>query len=335
MRVGVGHQPVHRHDAAPVGRDRLHPFDERHDQRRRVVAQPADRARSSAPPGRPQGRRRASAQRNRPISVRESRLQTPFRRAHAHPMHLTPREQERLLLASGADLARRRLARGARLGAPEAVALVCDEICELAWDGLLLRRGRRPRSRGAPPRAARRRGAVRGPGAPGGGAVPARERARARRRAVRSAARRRARGRPARRRGHRAGARAGTSRPRCCATPAPSVIWVSSHVPLDRLNPALDVRLPAPGRYRLDVAGGHRAARRPRSAARGRASCGSGVRRERAWTARRTPGSTGPPPATGSGSPTPTSGSRSRPTTPSPARSSSAAAARPPGTARW
>jgi urease subunit gamma/beta len=51
-------------------------------------------------------------------------------------MHLTPREHERLLLAAGADLARRRLARGALLGAPEAVALVCDEICELAWDGV-------------------------------------------------------------------------------------------------------------------------------------------------------------------------------------------------------
>src|SRR5437868_13808554 len=32
-------------------------------------------------------------------------------------MHLTPRERERLLLAAAADLARRRLARGARLGA--------------------------------------------------------------------------------------------------------------------------------------------------------------------------------------------------------------------------
>jgi urease subunit gamma/beta len=50
-------------------------------------------------------------------------------------MHLTPRERERLLLAAAADLARRRLARGAPLGATEAVALVCDEICELAWDG--------------------------------------------------------------------------------------------------------------------------------------------------------------------------------------------------------
>ncbi|MEJ2865908.1 urease subunit gamma [Actinomycetospora flava] len=50
-------------------------------------------------------------------------------------MHLTPREQERVLLHSAAELARRRLARGAALGATEATALVCDEICELAWDG--------------------------------------------------------------------------------------------------------------------------------------------------------------------------------------------------------
>ena len=53
-------------------------------------------------------------------------------------MHLTPREEERLLLAAAADLARRRLARGTRLGATEAVALVCDEICEMAWDGVPL-----------------------------------------------------------------------------------------------------------------------------------------------------------------------------------------------------
>jgi urease subunit gamma/beta len=51
-------------------------------------------------------------------------------------VHLTPRERERLLLAAAADLARRRLARGARVGATEAVALVSDEICEMAWDGV-------------------------------------------------------------------------------------------------------------------------------------------------------------------------------------------------------
>jgi urease subunit gamma/beta len=53
-------------------------------------------------------------------------------------MHLTPREHERLLLAAGADLARRRLARGAILGSVEAIALVCDEVQEMAWDGIPL-----------------------------------------------------------------------------------------------------------------------------------------------------------------------------------------------------
>ncbi|HEX5905594.1 MAG TPA: urease subunit gamma [Propionibacteriaceae bacterium] len=53
-------------------------------------------------------------------------------------MHLTPREQERLLLAGGADLARRRLSRGAPLGASEAIALVCDEVLEMAWDAIPL-----------------------------------------------------------------------------------------------------------------------------------------------------------------------------------------------------
>lgn len=51
-------------------------------------------------------------------------------------MHLTPREQERLNLFTAAELARRRLERGALLGAPDAVAYVCDEVCELAWDGV-------------------------------------------------------------------------------------------------------------------------------------------------------------------------------------------------------
>lgn len=50
-------------------------------------------------------------------------------------MHLTPREQERLTIFTLAELARRRLARGRRLNAPEATALICDEILEHAWDG--------------------------------------------------------------------------------------------------------------------------------------------------------------------------------------------------------
>jgi urease subunit gamma/beta len=170
-------------------------------------------------------------------------------------MHLTPREHERLLLAAGADLARRRLARGALLGAPEAVALVCDEICELAWDGLpyeeVVSRARDLIKPGqlvdgvpsavpalqvealfphgsvlvhvdapfGPPPAG-------GPGAvrvAGGNVELAPGRARA------------------------------TAVLRNTGTLA---VWVSSHVPLDHLNPAVQVEVPGDGRYRLDVPAG-------------------------------------------------------------------------------
>jgi urease subunit gamma/beta len=170
-------------------------------------------------------------------------------------MHLTPREHERLLLAAGADLARRRLARGARLGAPDAVALVCDEICELAWDGLpyadVVARARevvRPGQLvdGVPAavpalqvEALFPHGSVLvhvdapfgPPAADGPGAIrsadgqvdlaPGRERATA-----------------------------------VLRNTGPLPVWVSSHVPLDRLNPALRVDLDAAGRYRLDVPAG-------------------------------------------------------------------------------
>jgi urease subunit gamma/beta len=53
-------------------------------------------------------------------------------------MQLTPQERDRLLVAQGAELARRRLRRGARLGATEAAALIVDEVYEWAWDGVEL-----------------------------------------------------------------------------------------------------------------------------------------------------------------------------------------------------
>ncbi len=43
-------------------------------------------------------------------------------------MYLTPTEEERLRISAAADLARKVLARGLRLSAPEAVALACDEM---------------------------------------------------------------------------------------------------------------------------------------------------------------------------------------------------------------
>ena len=50
-------------------------------------------------------------------------------------MHLTQREQEKLLVFVAADVARRRQARGLKLNYPEAVALITGEIMEAARDG--------------------------------------------------------------------------------------------------------------------------------------------------------------------------------------------------------
>jgi urease subunit gamma len=50
-------------------------------------------------------------------------------------MHLTPHEQERLLISYAADLARRRRERGLRLNYPEAVAVITSFLLEGARDG--------------------------------------------------------------------------------------------------------------------------------------------------------------------------------------------------------
>ena len=50
-------------------------------------------------------------------------------------MHLTPKEFERLIIFSAAELARKRRARGLKLNHPESVALICDEVCEMAREG--------------------------------------------------------------------------------------------------------------------------------------------------------------------------------------------------------
>ncbi|CAN5533640.1 urease subunit gamma [soil metagenome] len=51
-------------------------------------------------------------------------------------MALTPKETDRLLVFTAAELARKRRARGLRLNHPEAVALITDEIFEEARAGL-------------------------------------------------------------------------------------------------------------------------------------------------------------------------------------------------------
>ncbi|HEY8960797.1 MAG TPA: urease subunit gamma [Luteolibacter sp.] len=50
-------------------------------------------------------------------------------------MHLSPREQEKLLVVVAADLARRRRDRGLKLNYPEVVALITVEIFEGAREG--------------------------------------------------------------------------------------------------------------------------------------------------------------------------------------------------------
>ncbi len=50
-------------------------------------------------------------------------------------MHLTPREQEKLLIFVAADLARRRQKRGLKLNYPEAIAILSAEMIEAARDG--------------------------------------------------------------------------------------------------------------------------------------------------------------------------------------------------------
>ena len=50
-------------------------------------------------------------------------------------MHLTAREQERLLIHVAAEVATRRRQRGLKLNYPEAIAILTAEILEAARDG--------------------------------------------------------------------------------------------------------------------------------------------------------------------------------------------------------
>ncbi|HEY4087198.1 MAG TPA: urease subunit gamma [Bryobacteraceae bacterium] len=50
-------------------------------------------------------------------------------------MHLTPREQEKLMVFVAAEVARKRRGRGLKLNYPEAIALITAEMLEAARDG--------------------------------------------------------------------------------------------------------------------------------------------------------------------------------------------------------
>ncbi len=68
-------------------------------------------------------------------------------------MLLTPREKDKLLIATAAMVARRRLERGVKLNHPEAVALISDFILEGARDGRTVARTDARRRACAHPRA--------------------------------------------------------------------------------------------------------------------------------------------------------------------------------------
>ena len=50
-------------------------------------------------------------------------------------MHLTPREQEKLMVVVASDLAKRRKERGLKLNHPESIAIITYDIFEGARDG--------------------------------------------------------------------------------------------------------------------------------------------------------------------------------------------------------
>ena len=50
-------------------------------------------------------------------------------------MHLTPREQEKLMIFTASELAKKRRARGLKLNYPEAIAVLSAEVLEAARDG--------------------------------------------------------------------------------------------------------------------------------------------------------------------------------------------------------
>jgi len=58
-----------------------------------------------------------------------------FEREDRATVHLTPKEVEKLLVATAADLARKRRARGLKLNYPEALALITAELLEAIRDG--------------------------------------------------------------------------------------------------------------------------------------------------------------------------------------------------------
>jgi urease subunit gamma len=69
------------------------------------------------------------------LSRRAKFTETEFFRRKEQLVHLTQREQEKLLIFTASELARKRQARGLKLNYPEAIAILSAEIMEAARDG--------------------------------------------------------------------------------------------------------------------------------------------------------------------------------------------------------
>ena len=65
----------------------------------------------------------------------EARPSWDGRNPTLHPMKLTPREKDKLLIFTAALLAERRRARGLKLNYPEAIAFISAALMEAARDG--------------------------------------------------------------------------------------------------------------------------------------------------------------------------------------------------------
>src|SRR5579871_3077036 len=76
------------------------------------------------------GRREANSLRPRRRASQKSSLEI-----EEDWLHLTPREQEKLMIFVAAEVARKRRARGLKLNYPEAMAILSAEILEWARDG--------------------------------------------------------------------------------------------------------------------------------------------------------------------------------------------------------
>lgn len=69
------------------------------------------------------------------LKTPQARIRGKLRVRASTDMHLTPREIDKLMIATAGELARKRRARGLKLNYPEAVALITADLLEGIRDG--------------------------------------------------------------------------------------------------------------------------------------------------------------------------------------------------------